>query len=940
MQAASAQAAVPAILAVAGLSAGAASNKRSSAQNVGVKSSSYHGTAFATGKPKSSSSKIVTASPARASLIGKLKDAVADITPFKGSHKGGTVEIKGQLVISKQSFLDLVKIGPSLLDDQFDAIFNQLVALQLVSVDTKPDGQPKLSSKSTIEKWTTSSGLKGQVIAGDDSYSVTFKVPSDFGEIGAFIIRNNHPNQFYLHDLTLEIDTGVVYEFPCNSWVYNDRIYHDDRVFFTNKTYLPKQTPTGLKPFRERELVALRGDGTGVRQTSDRIYDYDIYNDLGNPDKRSDLKRPPLGGSKELPYPRRCRTGRPKSLADPKSESTTVPAGADGYYLPVDEKFGREKDSSTKAVTLKGVAHAIAPVISGLFDDTPNTWDNLEDILSVYTKGLPLGQNLEDTQDEETKRSLVFLDTLFKAQGEDKSVLKYPLPQLLKENVNAWMDDEEFGRQTLSGTNPCTIQAVTEFPPKSSLSPEEYGPATALTEDHIKPYLEGLSVKEAIKAKRLFTVDYRDIFLPYIDRINQGKYKAYAPRTIYFWTSKGTMKPVAIELSLPPSEDKPASNRVFTPPLRKQDKSHYWDLAKAHAANIEFCFHAVISHWMRAHAVIEPFVLSTHRNLSKLHPVHTLLLPLFRNTLGINTSAREVLIKANGLLEINFSPGKYTMEMTSKAYGAFWRFDHVALPADLVARGMAEPADESHPGGVKLTVDDYPFAKDGLDLWDAIHTYMGKYLNIVYKGSDKAVHEDTELQTWWNEIVQVGHGDKKDEPWWPKADSIKNLTDICATIAWIAGPHHTAVNYGQWAYGGFMPNRPPHCNKLIPERGSKDEEKMLADPEKWMMQTLTNQTATCVILTLMETLSSHAVDEEYQGKRLKDNWTSNPEIKATFAEFSAKMEELQRKFEERNADLSLKNRTAGPSKVPYTLMYPNSEESGITGRGVPYSITI
>ncbi|KAL3676598.1 hypothetical protein R1sor_026546 [Riccia sorocarpa] len=782
MQAASAQAAAPAIHAVAGRSPGAESNKRTSAQNVGVKSCSYHGTAFATGKPKRSSSKSVMVSPARASLIGKMKDAVADITPFKGSRNEGTVEFKGQLIISKQSLLDLVKIVPSIIDDQFDAIFNQLVALQLVSVDTKPDGQPKLSEKTTIEKWTTSSGPKGKLIAGDDSYSVTFK-------------------------------------FPCNSWIYNDKIYHDDRVFFANKTYLPKQTPAGLKPFRERELVALRGDGTGVRKTSDRIYDYDIYNDLGNPDKM--MKRPPLGGSKELPYPRRCRTGRPMSLADPKSESTTVPAGADGYYLPVDEKFGREKDSSTKAVTLKGVAHAIAPVISGLFDDTPNTWDNLEDILSVYSKGLPLGQNLEATQDEDSKRSLVFLDTLFKAQGEDKSVLKYPLPQLLKENENAWMDDEEFGRQTLSGTHPCTIQAVTEFPPKSSLNPEEYGPATALTEEHIKPYLEGLSVKEAIKAKRLFT----------------------------------------------------------------------------------FCFHAVISHWMRAHAVIEPFIISTHRNLSKLHP-------------------------------------RYALEMTSKAYGALWRFDHQALPADLVARGMAEPADASYPGGVKLTVDDYPFAKDGLDLWDAIHSYTGKYLNIVYKGSDKAIEEDAELQTWWNEIVQVGHGDKKDEPWWPKSDSIKSLTDICATIAWIAGPHHTAVNYGQWTYGGFMPNRPPHCNKLIPEPGSKDEEKMLADPETWMMQTLTNQTATCIILALMETLSAHAVDEEYQGKRLNDNWISNPEIKGAFAEFSAKMEELLSKFEERNGDLSLKNRTAGPSKVPYTLMYPHSEESGITGRGVPYSITI
>ena len=80
------------------------------------------------------------------------------------------------------------------------------------------------------------------------------------------------------------------------------------------QSYLPSETPSGLKKLREEELVILRGNGEGERKSYERIYDYDVYNDLGNPDSSIDLKRPVLG-DKQHPYPRRCRTGRKHSAA-------------------------------------------------------------------------------------------------------------------------------------------------------------------------------------------------------------------------------------------------------------------------------------------------------------------------------------------------------------------------------------------------------------------------------------------------------------------------------------------------------------------------------------------------------------------------------------------------------------------------------------------------
>lgn len=84
-------------------------------------------------------------------------------------------------------------------------------------------------------------------------------------------------------------------------------------LVFLHQVYVPQDTPAGLKELREQELAQIRGDGTGERKEADRIYDYDLYNDLGDSDRHESFKRPVLGNSDEFPYPRRMRTGRQRS---------------------------------------------------------------------------------------------------------------------------------------------------------------------------------------------------------------------------------------------------------------------------------------------------------------------------------------------------------------------------------------------------------------------------------------------------------------------------------------------------------------------------------------------------------------------------------------------------------------------------------------------------
>ena len=82
--------------------------------------------------------------------------------------------------------------------------------------------------------------------------------------------------------------------------------------------------------------MELRGDGKGRMMPCDRIYDYDLYNDLGN----SNSHRPTLN-----PYPTRCRTGRPLTTINGQFHSLHITLNTPFYaciffLFWVYEKYG------------------------------------------------------------------------------------------------------------------------------------------------------------------------------------------------------------------------------------------------------------------------------------------------------------------------------------------------------------------------------------------------------------------------------------------------------------------------------------------------------------------------------------------------------------------------------------------------------------------------
>ncbi|KAK4595879.1 hypothetical protein RGQ29_014103 [Quercus rubra] len=855
------------------------------------------------------------------------------INKITGDDESGNKKVEGTVVLMKKNVLDFNDFNASVLDG-FLELLGQKVSFQLISAvngDPANGLQGKLGRPAYLENWITT---VTPLVAGESAFKVTFDWDNEIGVPGAFLIKNKHHSEFYLKSLTLEDVPGQGrVHFVCNSWVYPADKYGKDRVFFSNKTYLPSDTPVPLLKYRENELVNLRGDGKGELQEWERVYDYAYYNDLGDPDKNAKYARPVLGGSSEYPYPRRGRTGRPPTKTDPNTESRLELLMSLNIYVPRDERFGHLKLSDFLAYALKSVGQFLKPELESLFDSTPSEFDSFKDVLKLYEGGIKLPDGLlKDIRDNIPAE---MLKEVFPTDGE--GLLKYPMPQVIKEDRSAWRTDEEFAREMLAGVNPVNISRLKEFPPTSKLDPKVYGDQNStITREHIENSLDGLTIEEALEKNKLFILDHHDAILPYLRRINSTSTKTYASRTLLFLKNDGALKPLVIELSLPHPEGDQygAISKVYTPAEQGIEGS-IWQLAKAYVAVNDSGYHQLISHWLNTHAAIEPFVIATNRQLSVLHPIYKLLQPHFRDTMNINAFARQILINGGGILESTVFPAKYSMEMSSVVYKD-WVFPEQALPADLLKRGMAVE-DPNSPHGLRLVLEDYPYAVDGLEIWSAINSWVKDYCSFYYE-TDSVVQKDAELQTWWKELREQGHGDKKDEPWWPKMQTREELVETCTLIIWIASALHAAVNFGQYPYAGYLPNRPTISRRFMPEEGTPEYDELKSDPDNVYLKTITAQLQTLLGVSLIEILSRHSTDEVYLGQRDTREWTFDTKPLEAFDRFGKKLAEIEDRIVAMNNDKKWKNRV-GPVKVPYTLLYPTSE-GGLTGKGIPNSVSI
>lgn len=250
---------------------------------------------------------------------------------------------------------------------------------------------------------------------------------------------------------------------------------------------------------------------------------------------------------------------------------------------------------------------------------------------------------------------------------------------------------------------------------------------------------------------------------------------------------------------------------------------------------------------------------------------------------------------------------------------------------------MAVP-DPTQPYGLKLLIEDYPYAADGLLIWSAIEKWVSTYVDHYYPDS-RLVSNDSELQAWYLESINVGHADLRQKTWWPTLATSEDLTSILTTIIWLASAQHAALNFGQYPYGGYVPNRPPLMRRLIPDENDPEYANFLADPQKYFLSSIPSLLQSTKYMAVVDTLSTHSPDEEYIGERSQASiWTGDAEIVDAFYGFSAEIGKIEKEIDARNRDSKLRNR-CGAGVLPYELLAPSSGP-GVTCRGVPNSVSI
>ncbi|XP_076149269.1 hydroperoxide isomerase ALOXE3-like [Alosa pseudoharengus] len=359
-----------------------------------------------------------------------------------------------------------------------------------------------------------------------------------------------------------------------------------------------------------------------------------------------------------------------------------------------------------------------------------------------------------------------------------------------------WKEDEFFGYQILNGQNPMVIQRCSKLPSNF-----------AVTDEMVKPFLEtGSSLSTEMQRGNIYLCDYRRLAGLPVPVINGKQQYITAPLCLLYKNPEDKLLPIAIQLNQQPSQDNP----VFLP----SDPEYDWLLAKLYVRNADFHEHEANSHYWRTHGLSEVFIVSTLRNLPMLHPMYKLLIQHTRYTVHINTNGRFNLFGPQGVYTSTNLGGQGQFDLPKKWLSEV-TFSSFCLPEDIDARGL-----ESIPN--------FYYRDDGLKVWEILNRYVRSIVEHYYP-NDQEIQKDSELQNWIKDIFIHGFLGQKKTGFPEKFGTVKEVVEFVTMVIFNMSAQHSAVNTGQFDYGGWLPNSPNSMQKPPPTTKGHSTERTLLE---------------------------------------------------------------------------------------------------------------
>ncbi len=441
-------------------------------------------------------------------------------------------------------------------------------------------------------------------------------------------------------------------------------------------------------------------------------------------------------------------------------------------------------------------------------------------------------------------------------------------------------DDVMFARMRVAGQNPGVIKKV--------LSLDENFPVTDAIFQSIDGF-ENDTLAKASNESRLFMLDYKE--LKDIENANTGsgqKY-SYAPKALFALVDSNTatnLKPIAIQCTQLSGVDSP----LFTP-----NDGFAWKIAKTIVQIADFNHHELVTHLGATHLLIEPFVVTTHRQLADSHPLKTLLLPHFEGTIFINYFAQKKLVSDDGPFYQLFSG---TMPTNRKVVATRLQqsFNDAMLPVNIKERGVSN---------AKLL---YPYRDDAIKIWDAISNWVSAYLDIYYQ-SDEDIVQDTELRAWTEELVSKGMVKGFGNDGNGLILTLEYLKEAVTMVIFTSSAQHAAVNFTQRDFAGYTPNMPAAGYTPAPTNTNKMK-------EDWL-NLLPPLNMSDSQVDLLQALSGvyYTVLGKYKRRYFKDK-----KVLQALNQFEIDLEDIEEDIELRNSKADLEPYFYMlPSKIPQSI---------------------